>query len=86
MEHNAIIDINLSIEKFDEVASIASLEHIKDSLEELNKFSLISYDNQKRSRHADFTNYLNNIIPQKLGTFNDLEDRFEAENKQGKLF
>ena len=82
LEHNAIIDINLSIEKFDEVASIASLEHIKDSLEELNKFSLISYDNQKRSRHADFTNYLNNIIPQKLGTFNDLEDRFEQQKNR----
>ena len=82
LEHNAIIDINLSIEKFDEVVSIASLEHIKDSLEELNKFSLISYDNQKRSRHADFTNYLNNIIPQKLGTFNDLEDRFEQQKNR----
>ena len=82
LEHNAIIDINLSIEKFDEVASIASLEHIKDSLEELNKFSLISYDNQKRSRHADFTNYLNNIIPQKLGNFNDLEDRFEQQKNR----
>jgi len=82
LEHNAIIDINLSIEKFDDVVSIASLEHIKDSLEELNKFSLISYDNQKRSRHADFTNYLNNIIPQKLGTFNDLEDRFEQQKNR----
>lgn len=82
LEYNAIIDINLSIEKFDEVASIASLEHIKDSLEELHKFSMISYDNQKRSRHADFTNYLNNIIPQKLGTFNDLEDRFEQQKNR----
>ncbi len=82
LEHNAIIDINLSIEKFDEVISIASLEHIKDSLEELYKFSMISYDNQKRSRHADFTNYLNNIIPQKLGTFNDLEDRFEQQKNR----
>ena len=82
LEHNAIIDINLSIEKFDDVVSIASLEHIKDSLDELNKFSLISYDNQKRSRHADFTNYLNNIIPQKLGTFNDLEDRFEQQKNR----
>lgn len=82
LEYNAIIDINLSMEKFDEVASIASLEHIKDSLEELNKFSMISYDNQKRSRHADFTNYLNNIIPQKLGTFNDLEDRFEQQKNR----
>ncbi|HFU76616.1 MAG TPA: hypothetical protein ENK66_10265 [Arcobacter sp.] len=82
LEYNAIIDINLSIEKFDEVASIASLEHIKDSLEELHKFSMVSYDNQKRSRHADFTNYLNNIIPQKLGTFNDLEDRFEQQKNR----
>jgi hypothetical protein len=82
LEYNAIIDINLSIEKFDEVVSIASLEHIKDSLEELHKFSMISYDNQKRSRHADFTNYLNNIIPQKLGTFNDLEDRFEQQKNR----
>ena len=82
LEYNAIIDINLNIDKFDEVASIASLEHIKDSLEELNKFSMISYDNQKRSRHADFTNYLNNIIPQKLGTFNDLEDRFEQQKNR----
>lgn len=82
LEYNAIIDINLSIEKFDEVASLASLEHIKDSLEELHKFSMISYDNQKRSRHADFTNYLNNIIPQKLGTFNDLEDRFEQQKNR----
>ena len=82
LEHNAIIDINLSIEKFDDAVSITSLEHIKDSLEELNKFSLISYDNQKRSRHADFTNYLNNIIPQKLGTFNDLEDRFEQQKNR----
>ncbi|AKF24664.1 hypothetical protein YH65_04140 [Sulfurovum lithotrophicum] len=82
LEYNAIIDINLSIEKFDEVASIASLEHIKDSLEELHKFSMISYDNQKRSRHADFTNYLSNIIPQKLGTFNDLEDRFEQQKNR----
>jgi len=82
LEYNAIIDINLNIEKFDEVESIASLEHIKDSLEELYKFSIISYDNQKRSRHADFTNYLNNIIPQKLGTFNDLEDRFEQQKNR----
>ena len=82
LEHNAIIDINLNLERFDEVDSIASLEHIKDSLDELYKFSAISYDNQKRSRHADFTNYLNNIIPQKLGTFNDLEDRFEQQKNR----
>ena len=82
LEHNAIIDINLNLERFDEVDSIASLEHIKDSLKELYKFSTISYDNQKRSRHADFTNYLNNIIPQKLGTFNDLEDRFEQQKNK----
>ncbi len=82
LEHNAIIDINLNLERFDEVDSIASLEHIKDSLEELYKFSTISYDNQKRSRHADFTNYLNNIIPQKLGTFNDIEDRFEQQKNR----
>lgn len=82
LEYNAIIDINLSIEKFDEVESITSLEHIKDSLEELHKFSMISYDNQKRTRHSDFTNYINNIIPQKLGTFNDLEDRFEQQKNR----
>ena len=82
LEYNAVIDINLNLEKFDEVVSMASLEHIKDSLEELYKFSTISYDNQKRSRHAAFTNYLNNIIPQKLGTFNDLEDRFEQQKNR----
>jgi len=82
LEYNAVIDINLNLEKFDEVVSMASLEHIKDSLEELYTFSTISYDNQKRSRHAAFTNYLNNIIPQKLGTFNDLEDRFEQQKNR----
>lgn len=82
LEYNAVIDINLNLEKFDEVVSMTSLEHIKDSLEELYKFSTISYDNQKRSRHAAFTNYLNNIIPQKLGTFNDLEDRFEQQKNR----
>jgi len=82
LEHNAIIDINLNIEKFDEVESIASLEHIKDSLEELNKFSMISYDNQKRSRHIDFTNYLNAIMTQKLGNFSDLEDLFEQQKNK----
>jgi len=82
LEHNAIIDINLNQDKFDEVESIRELEHIQHSLEDLQRFSLISYDNQKRSRHADFTNYFNNIIPQKLGTFNDLEDSFEQQKNK----
>ncbi len=82
LEYNAVIDINLNLDKFDEVVSMVCLEHIKDSLEELYKFSTISYDNQKRSRHAAFTNYLNNIIPQKLVTFNDLEDRFEQQKNR----
>lgn len=82
LEHNAIIDINLNQDKFDEVESMRELEHIQHSLEDLQRFSLISYDNQKRSRHADFTNYLNNIIPQKLGTFNDLEDSFEQQKNK----
>lgn len=82
LEHNAIIDINLNQKRFDEVKSIRELEHIRHSLEDLQRFSLISYDNQKRSRHADFINYLNNIIPQKLGTFNDLEDNFEQQKNK----
>lgn len=82
LEHNAIIDINLNQKRFDEVRSIRELEHIWHSIGDLQRFNLISYDNQKRSRHADFTNYLNNIIPQKLGTFNDLEDNFEQQKNK----
>ncbi len=82
LEHNAIIDINLSQDRFDTVSSIRELEHIAYSLEELQRFSLISYDNQKRARHTDFTNYLNNIIPQKLGTFDDLEDSFAQQKNK----
>ncbi len=78
----AILDINLNIDKLDEVKSIKELEHIALSLETLQEFSDISYDNQKRSRHTDFINYIKNIIPQKLGTFQDLEDSFKEQTNR----
>ena len=78
----AILDINLNIDRLDEVKYIKELEHIALSLETLQEFSDISYDNQKRSRHTDFINYIKNIIPQKLGTFQDLEDSFKEQTNK----
>jgi len=80
LENSTIVnDINLNLDRFDEVDSIRKLEHIKNSLEELKNFETTTYQSQKRIINTKFKNYIKNILDQKIENFDDLEDSFKEQ-------
>lgn len=77
LELHSLIELNFNIEIFSEVKSIAELENIIDSLSELDNFEKNKYESEKKRSHNNFKSFLNNTIPSKLKSFDDLEDDFE---------
>lgn len=77
LEVHSIIELNFSMDNFDDAKSISELENIIDSLNELNDFEKNKYESEKKRTHNNFNSFLRNTIPGKLQSFNDLENEFE---------
>ena len=77
LEQHSLIELNFNTENFSEVKSILELENIIDSLKELKDFENNKYESEKKRSHNNFNSFLKNTIPNKLQSFEDLENEFE---------
>lgn len=77
LETHSFIELNFNMDNFGEVKSIFELENILDSLSELENFEKNKYESEKKRNHNNFKSFLQNTIPGKLQSFDDLENEFE---------
>jgi hypothetical protein len=82
IENMTIIDIDLNINRFDEVESIKELTEINESLNELLIFEQVKYHGEKDRKHKQFMSFLGDSVSQKISIFGKLEDDFNKKRKE----
>jgi hypothetical protein len=76
LESYPLVEVDLSLKKFNESKSIKDISNIIESLNELEDFKLNKYESQKKRSHREFNLFLKNTLPQKLTNFGNLENEF----------
>jgi hypothetical protein len=76
LESYPLVEVDLSLKKFDDSKSIKDVSNIIESLNELEDFKLNKYESQKKRSHREFNLFLKNTLPQKLTNFGNLENEF----------
>ena len=71
------IEIHFNFEEYDEHLFLS--QNILDKIEDIVDFKNKKLEMVKQSGHKKFTNFVNNLLPQKMSIFSDSEDKFFSQ-------
>ncbi|MFT7005282.1 MAG: hypothetical protein ACJAWW_002655, partial [Sulfurimonas sp.] len=73
------IEISFNFEEYDSNLFISQSPNILDKIEDIVDFKNKKLEMVKQSGHKKFTNFVNNLLPQKMSIFSDSEDKFFSQ-------
>jgi len=73
------IEISFNFAEYDEHLFISHTPNILEKIEDIVDFKNKKLEMVKQSGHKKFTNFVNNLLPQKMSIFSDSEDKFFSQ-------